>query len=392
MIKKINLKKPPKGLTRPGHPWVYRSQIQFPPGSIVPGDLVDIYTERDRFVGRGYINPHSEISVRLLSRQAVPIDRDFFSERFRRAAAFRARFVKDTNAYRLVSSEGDDLPGLVIDRYGEVLVVQFLTAGMERLRPIVLEALEQAVPNRGVYERSDAPSRKFEGLVERTGWVRKDCGDEIRVIENGIETAVDLAAGHKTGSYLDQRENRAILAGLGVGRALDAFCYEGGFSLALAKAGARVVAVDAQVEAIRRAEAHRKRNGLPESSIEFRVANVFDELKTLEKAHEKFDLVILDPPSFVKNKAAIEGAMSGYKEILLRSMKLLSEDGLLAVFSCSYHVDDRLLMQASLSAALDTQKKLRLMRFLKQSNDHPVNPFIPETLYLKGFLFTVASA
>ncbi len=361
-------------------------QVQIPHGM-----LVDVATERGRYIGRGYFNPDSQIAVRLLSRDAEEIGVDFFRRRIEQAAALRRRFVKDSNAFRLVSSEADGLPGFIADLYSEVLVVQFLTRGMEELRPFVLEALKDAVPNRGIYERSDSGSRKLEGLESRVGWVEKNCGDEVIIRERDIEYAVRFGEGHKTGLYLDQRENRFLFRDLGLGgRVLDAFCYEGGFGLHLARAGADVTGVDIQQENLDRAAQHRERNGLSEKNLRFKQADVFDELKELETRKEKFDLVILDPPSFVKKKAALDGAMAGFKEILLRGMKILVPDGLLAVFSCSYHVDEQRLLESALSAAADTRKNLKLVRFLKQSADHPIDPRIPETYYLKGFLFQVS--
>ncbi|MGH7198459.1 MAG: class I SAM-dependent rRNA methyltransferase [Candidatus Omnitrophota bacterium] len=389
---RVTLNKIPGNFSRFGHPWIYRSQIKSAESAVSPGDLVSVYSEKNNFIGVGYHNKASEITIRLLTRKPEVIDKGFFAAKIMKAAEFRKRVVSGSNACRLVSSEGDDLPGLIVDQYGEVAVVQFLTLGMDRLRPLVLEALEAAVPSRGVYERSDSSSRKIEGLPEKVGWIRRDCGDEVTIQEGDIRYAIHFGAGHKTGMYLDQRENRLFIAGLGVkGEAIDAFCYEGGFGLHLAKAGCRVLGIDSQEDVIRRAEAQRELNGITPEALQFKVANVFDQLKMFEKEKRKFDLVILDPPSFVKKKAALEGALSGYKEIILRSMKILNEDGKLAVFSCSYHVDENLLMQASLSAASDVRRTLRVLKFLKQSADHPINPFIPETYYLKGFLFQVSS-
>ncbi len=389
MEKTIYLNRPRKGQSRTGHPWIYASQVERTEGDPMPGDLVRVRSGK-ALVGTGYFNPQSQIRVRLVARGEAHVDLAFIKKRLEAAAAFRERWVKDTNSMRLVSSEADGLPGLIIDRYGEVLIVQFLTMGMERLRPLVLEAMEAVLPSKGIYEKSDSSSRRIEGLEERVGWVRKDCGDAVTIVEGGVKFAMSFEEGHKTGFYLDQRESRMALAAMSLkGDALDAFCYEGGFGMHLARAGMRVLGIDIQPETVKRAEVNRKLNGLTEAQLSFRAANVFDELKALEKEGKKYDLVILDPPSFVKKKAALEGALTGYKEILLRGMRLTKEGGLLAVFSCSYHVDENLLMQTSMEAAHDTRRSLRLMRFLKQSSDHPIDPFIPETYYLKGFLFSV---
>ncbi|HTL69689.1 MAG TPA: class I SAM-dependent rRNA methyltransferase [Candidatus Eisenbacteria bacterium] len=399
----VQLKAGPQGATRFGHPWIYKNQVKDVAGAPEPGQLVRVLGERG-IVGLGYYNPRSEIAVRLLCRGAAEsgatVDAAFFRERIERAAAFRRRNVSETNAWRLVSSEADGLPGLIVDRYGEVLVVQFLTQGMERLKDAVIAALEEASPSRGIFERSDSGSRRLEGLEDRVGWIRRDCGDSVEIVEGEIRCEVRFGEGHKTGFYLDQRENRLLFGQLAkqeaaaqaprTPEALDAFCYEGGFSLHLAAAGFNVLGIDIQPEVLARAEENRRLNGL-DARIEFRAADVFDELKALEKGGRRFDFVVLDPPSFVKKKSAVEGALAGYKEILLRGMRLLRENGRLAVFSCSYHVDENLLMQSAMAAAYDVRRSLRVLKFLKQSADHPINPFIPETYYLKGFLFEVST-
>lgn len=393
--KAVLLRSDARGQARPGHPWIYKSQIQGERGSPKDGDLVRVLTGKRQFLGLGYFNGRSQITVRFLTRREETVDAQFFKAKIRDAAAYRERFVKDTNAYRVVSSEGDGLPGLVVDRYGDVLVVQFLTLGMERLREPLLEALRECIPSRGIYERSDAPSRRLEGLEERTGWIERSCGDEVEVYEREARFMLRFGEGHKTGLYLDQRENRLMIADFAAahmaagGRVLDAFCYEGAFGLHLALKGFQVLGVDIQEEAVQRAQAHRALNGVDAERLSFRAGNLFGVLKAMDAAKERFDLIVVDPPSFVRSKDALEGALSGYKEILLRGFRILNPGGLLAVFSCSHHLDDGHLMQVSMSAAWDARRQIRLLKFLKQSMDHPINPFIPETVYLKGFLFTV---
>lgn len=355
-----------------------------------PGEVLSVLTESGKLMGKGYWNPKSEISLRLLTRRDEAIDADFFRGRLRTALGLRKRTAAETDAFRVVSSEADDLAGLVVDKYAEVLVVQFLTLGMEKMRQMILPVLNEAVPNRGVYEKSDAPSRKLEGLADRIGWIEKSCGDEVVIHEKDIEIELQFGEGHKTGWYLDQRENRALLRDVAEpGEALDVFCYEGGFGLQLAKAGMNVLGIDSQKDVLQRAEEHRRRNKIPEERLRFEAANAFERLKELDKSGRKFDLVVLDPPSFVKQKTALGGALSGYKELLLRAFRMLNERGKLAVFSCAYHLDDHLLMQACLSAAQDAKRPLKILRFMKQASDHPIDPFIPETYYLKGFLFQV---
>ncbi len=391
MIKTIILKKTVGGSSRPRHPWIYKSQIKTHDPSIKAGEIVDVVTDRNRFIGRGYYNPRSQITVRILSTESEPIDASFFSRKFTEARSYRSRCVSQTNAWRLVSSEADGLPGLIVDQYGEVLVVQILTAGMEAQRVAILEALDAVIVSRGVYERSDSSSRRIEGLEEKKGWIKKECGEEVEIYEGDIRYRMSFGEGQKTGFYLDQRDNRLLLASFGFqGRVLDAFCYVGGFSLPLGLKGCEVTGIDIQEDAIRQAKENRRLNGLDESKVTFEVGNAFNKLREYEKSARKFNVVILDPPSFVKKKEALSGALSGYKEICLRSLKLLEKDGHLAVFSCSYHLDENLLMQVMMSAALDAKRDVRVVKFLKQSLDHPINPFIPETYYLKGFLFWVA--
>lgn len=380
------------GPGRTGHCWVYRSQIGKIEGQVEPGALVRVQSDKGYPVGVGYYNNRSEIVVRLLALRQESLPQGLIQDRLREAAEWRRRFVKDTNACRIVASEADGLPGLIVDLYDTTAVVQFLTLGMEALREQVLEGVSSVLEPSSIYERSDAPSRQIEGLEARTGWIGRPGAASVEVREGPVRYRVHFDRGHKTGLYLDQRENRMLLAGLGLGRkALDVFCYEGGFGLHLALAGVQVLGIDAQADAIARAEENRRINNLTEQQLNFRTANAFDELKQLEKAPERFDLVVLDPPSFVRKKEALEGAVAGYKELILRSMKLLHDGGFLAVFSCSYHMDEHLLLQTCMSAAWDTHKDLRLTRFLRQAQDHPIHPFVPETYYLKGYLFSVRS-
>lgn len=389
----LTLKRPTRGGSgRMGHCWIYRSQIDKMEGRPDPGGLVRVHSDKGYPVGVGYYNDRSEIVVRLLAYREEALPPGFIMARLKEAAEWRRRFVKDTNACRIVASEADGLPGLIVDLYDTTAVVQFLTLGMENLREEVLEGIRSTLEPEAIYERSDAPSRQIEGLEPRTGWIGNPGAAVVEVHEGRVRYRVHFEQGHKTGLYLDQRDNRMLLASLGLGRkALDVFCYEGGFGLHLALSGAKVVGIDAQADAIARAEENRRINGLTEAQLSFKTANAFDELKHLERSQERFDLVVLDPPSFVRKKDALEGAVSGYKELILRSMKLLQEGGFLAVFSCSYHMDEHLLLQTCMSAAWDTRKDLRLTRFLRQAQDHPIHPFVPETYYLKGYLFSVRS-
>ncbi len=393
MTRQVVLKRPPQGALRFGHPWIYRDQIKEVAPEAQPGDVLRVMTETDKFLARAYWNPKSEITLRVMTRKDEEVDGAFLRGRISKALELRRRLVKDTNSFRLISSEADGLPGLIVDKYDDVLVAQFLTLGMDKMKAAVVEALSEIVPNKGVYERSDASVRKLEGLPETAGWIGKPGPDEVIIREKDVEIGLRFGAGHKTGWYLDQRENRFLLREHAVpgGQALDAFCYEGGFGLQLAKAGMNVLGIDSQKDVIERAEAHRKRNGLSDTQLSFQIGNAFDVLKDIEKSGRKFDMIVMDPPSFVKQKSALKGALSGYKEILIRGFKMLNSGGKLAVFSCAYHLDDNFLMEASLAAARDARVNLRLLKFLKQSADHPIDPFIAETYYLKGFLFEVSN-
>jgi 23S rRNA (cytosine1962-C5)-methyltransferase len=394
MSKRIILKKPPQGSLRPGHPWIYKNQVKETEGIPEPGDIIDVVTESGRFLARGYWNPKSEIAIRVLSRQPIDIGIDFFRAQIAAAREFRKLVVKDTNAFRLISSEADGLPGLIVDQYGDVLVLQILTLGMEKMRETIIQALSDEIPYRGLYEKSDVSFRLKEGLEIKVGWIDQRCGDEVVVYEKDIEFGMRFGEGHKTGLYLDQRDNRFILrdqvkAG---DKVLDVFCNEGAFGLHMARVGCDVTGIEIQEDAVKKAQEHRSRNKIDPERYRILQENAFDALKRLERSSDRYDLIILDPPSFVKQKSALGGAMTGYKETLLRSFKICKEGGLVAVFSCAYYMDENLLMQVSLQAALDARKTLRLLKFLKQGQDHPINPFIPETYYLKGFLFQVSSA
>ncbi len=390
--KQAILKRPPQGSLRYGHSWVYRNQLKEISADAEPGEILSIMTESGKFMGKAYWNPKSQISMRILTRREETVDEVFFRARFEKALDFRKKTVTDTNAFRVISSEADDLPGLIVDRYADVLVAQFLTLGMEKNKALIVPALQEVFPDCGIFERSDASSREMEGLKESVGWIEKKCAGETLIHEKDVEFAMRFGEGHKTGWYLDQRENRFLLRGMVTPdeEILDVFCYEGGFSLQFAKAGARVLAIDSQKDVISRAEEHRTRNKISPEALHFEVANAFEKLKELEKSGRKFDWIVLDPPSFVKQKSALSGALSGYKELLLRAFKMLKPEGKLAVFSCAYYLDDHFLMQVSMAAAQDAKRLIKILKFMKQASDHPINPFIPETYYLKGYLFQVS--
>ncbi len=376
------------------HPWIFSGAIERVTGQPQNGDTVAVHALQGTFLGYAAYNALSKISARMWSwQESDRMDADFFHHKINVALAARSalNIAQHSTGIRLIHGEADGLPGLVVDQYNDVLVMQIGSAGAEKWREVFVEILQNLCRPACIYERSDSDSRTLEGLPERNGVLLGTLPDALVLTEHGIRFGVDVAHGQKTGFYLDQRENRILIGNLGVkGSCLDAFCYEGGFGLHLARGGAKeVMGIDSQSEAIARAQENCRLNGFSEDTVHFRTANVFDALKEFESQKKRFDLVVLDPPSFVKKKSALEGALAGYKEITLRSMKILNDPGLLAVFSCSHHVTDDLLMQVCMSAARDVRKSLKVIRFLKQSADHPIDPFIPETYYLKGFLLEI---
>jgi len=405
-----------------GHPWIYQGSVLRAPEGIEDGAVVQVKDHRQRLLGIGFFNSKSKIRVRLLSRERVEINRDFFRERITAARAVRARHLSGATSFRVVNSESDLLSGLIVDKYEDVLVIQLSALGMDRRKPAIVHALEELFQPRAILERSDVGSRKFEGLLpsstgrppsEETangkeqvaGILSGSLDQPVPVRLNGIVFETDLAgsqgpAGHKTGMYLDQQVNYRLVAEL-VAKAgrdaqvLDCFTFVGGFALHAARAGAsHVHAVDQSGPAIAQAQRNAELNGVGDR-CSFETANVFDWLKeqTTTRPHEKliprFDLIILDPPSFTRNRAAVADALRGYKEIHLRALKLLKPGGILATFCCSHHVDAQLFQEVILAAAYDAHRVLRRTAIYTQSADHPVLPSIPETEYLKGFAFEV---
>ena len=373
-----------------GHPWIYRNEIGRTDGAWAPDEAVAVYASDRSFVGRGFYNPKTPIACRILTRNDEPIDITFFRRRIETALAYRQGLALDTDAYRVVSSEGDHLPGLVVDRYGDQLVVQCLTLGMEQNRHFLLPVLESLLAPRGIFFKPDRAAQTSEGLQGISGWLRGKGAKELEIREAGARFWVDLEGGQKTGFYLDQRDGRRAVAALAQGkRLLDAFCYTGGFACAALLAGAReAVAIESSPEALALAQRNAELNGVADR---FRLidGNAFDELRRLERARESFDLVILDPPSFTRRRDTVEAALRGYKEINLRALRLLTPGGILASFSCSHHVSPALFDDVLRAAAADVGRDLRLLATLTQALDHPILLTVPETLYLKGRLCQV---
>jgi len=377
-----------------GHPWIYNNEVLRLATPASDGDLVQVKDHRQRLLGTGFYNSRSKINVRLLAPDRIIPNESFFEERIRAALAVRQRHLPNATSFRVVNAESDFLSGLIVDKYEDVLVVQISALGMDLRKAHIVAALQKIFSPRAIAERSDVASRKFEGLAESNGALFGEVGGPVSVNLNGIKFETDLVAGHKTGMYLDQQANyQAVSQFAKNGQVLDCFSFLGGFGLHAARAGAaHVHLLDQSADAIAASERNAKTNGLADK-CSFETVNVFDWLKlnTAVKPHERviprFDLIILDPPSFTRNRASVPDALRGYKEIHLRALKLLKPGGTLATFCCSHHVSPELFQDTLLSAAFDTRHVLRRVASYAQSPDHPVIPMIPETEYLKGFAF-----
>ncbi|MDE3179455.1 MAG: class I SAM-dependent rRNA methyltransferase [Acidobacteriota bacterium] len=362
-----------------GHPWIYRSDVKEDAG-IEPGAIVRMLDRRNRYWGQALYSVSSQIALRLLTREERVFDRDYLEERILQAAAFRGLIAAGAEAYRVVSSEGDQLPSLIIDRYGDCFAVQTLSQGMERLKSQVVGILEDRFHARSIIERNDAAVRKLEGLPEITGMLR---GSEHEVVasENGVKFKFDLLAGQKTGGFLDQRENRAAAREYAHGRALDCFCYQGGFALQMAQRCESVIGVDSSGEALKSAHDNQDLNG--SANVEWREANCFDFLKAADHAGERFDTVVVDPPAFARTRRHLDAALGAYKELNLRAMKILNAGGFLITCSCSHHVSEADFLGALASAAVDAHRTVTVVERRTQARDHPILLTVPETHYLK---------
>ncbi|MGA3285541.1 MAG: class I SAM-dependent rRNA methyltransferase [Verrucomicrobiota bacterium] len=380
-----------------GHPWIYHGEILRLTQPPADGELVQVKDHRQRFLGVGFFNSKSKINVRVLSPERVEVNEHFFEERIRAALAVRQKHLPDATSFRVVNAESDFLSGLIVDKYEDVLVVQISSLGMDQRKAMIVGTLQKIFSPRAILERSDVASRKFEGLEETGGILAGELSGPVSVNLNGLKFKTDLVGGHKTGLYLDQQVNYLAVSQFvppsREAQVLDCFSFLGGFGLHAARAGAaHVHLLDQSAEAIETSKRNAVTNGLAEK-CSFEAVNVFDWFKaqTAVKPHEKviprFDLIVLDPPSFTRNRASVPDALRGYKEIHLRALKLLKTGGTLATFCCSHHVNAATFQDVILSAAYDTRRVLRRVATYSQSPDHPVIPMIPETEYLKGFAF-----
>jgi len=338
----------------------------------------------DQLIGVAHYSSTSQITLRLLSNRAEPVDREFFRRRLIQAIAHRERVVENSNACRLVFSEADLLPGLIVDRYGPYLVVQLLTQGMDRARDLITDCLTELLHPAGILARNDSSVRRLEGLPLETTTLAGEIPERAAVEMNGLKLEADLLHGQKTGVYLDQRENYVAAAKHARGRVLDCFTSTGGFALHVAGRAESVEAVDSSAAALASAEANARANGI--ANIQFRQADVFDFLSGLDR---KYAMIILDPPAFAKSRKQLEAAARGYKEINLRALRLLEPGGVLVTCSCSHHVSEAMLLQIVAEAALETGKTLRILERHAQAADHPILLTVPETLYLKCLILEV---
>jgi len=366
---------------RSGHPWIYRADVA--DARAGAGDIVQVRNVRGRALGSALFSDRSQITLRMLSYGDVLADEALLRRRIEAAVAFRETLAIDATAYRLVHGEGDLLPSLVVDRYGDYLVVQALSQGTDRLLPSVVAALTDRLHPRGILARNDPRTRSLEGLEQRVEVLAGDVPDVVTVTEAGVEYDVDLRRGQKTGLFLDQRENRIAAAAYVRGRLLDCFTYNGGFALVLGRRAQETIAFDLSEDAIGRVRRNATRNHI---AVDARVGNVFDELRGLERLGERFDTIVLDPPAFAKNKAALANARAGYKEINLRALKLLNPGGTLVTCSCSYNVNEAAFAEIVYEASVDAQAHVTVVEKRMQGRDHPVLLGVPETYYLKCFI------
>jgi len=379
-----------------GHPWVYQGSVLRLSQPMADGELVQVKDHRQRFLGVGFYNSRSKINVRVIAWDRLEVNQAFFEERIQAPLALRKKYLPEATSFRVVNAESDFLSGLIVDKYEDVLVLQISSLGMDQRKPFIVAALQRLLSPRAIVERSDVAARKFEGLPESSGTLSGESDGPVTVELNGLKFEADLKAGHKTGLYLDQQLNYQTVATLSRGgQVLDCFSFIGGFGLHAAKAGAaHVHMLDQSADAIAAATRNAEVNGLAEK-CSTEAVNVFDWLQaqTMTKPHEKivprWDVIVLDPPSFTRNRASVPNALRGYKEIHLRALKLLKVGGTLATFCCSHHVDAGLFQDTVLSAAFDCRRILRRVATFSQSPDHPIIPMIPETEYLKGFAFEV---
>ncbi len=389
------LKKGEGRVIKAGGMWIYDNEIARIDGTFINGDIIEVHDFDGYFMGYGFINMHSKIRIRLMARKKEHEINDTFLERRVRNAWDYRRTVCDTGCCRVIFGEADFLPGLVVDKFSDVLVVESLALGIDRLKPKILDILvrvmaEDGIQIRGIYERSDAKVREQEGMERYKGFIGEPFDTQVEIEENGVKYMVDIEDGQKTGFFLDQKYNRLAIQRLCRGKkVLDCFTHTGSFALnAVAAGAADVLGVDASELGCRQAEANARLNGF-EDRVSFRCADVFELLPELERLGERYDVVILDPPAFTKSRSSVKNAVKGYREINLRGMKLIKDGGYLATCSCSHFMDQELFAKTIREAARGAHKRLRQVEFRTQACDHPILWAADQSYYLKFYIFQV---
>lgn len=373
-----------------GHPWIFGNEVNTIEGDVTAGEIVEVYTHDKKFIGKGYINPKSQIMVRLLTRdRSETIDEVFFLGRLRQAWEYRRKLGYTENC-RLVFGEADDLPALIIDKFNDYFVIQTLSLGIDRWKPAIVKAIEQTFIPKGIYERNDVPVRELEGMSQQKGFLSAPFDTQIVIRENGLQIHVDIENGQKTGYFLDQHDNRrAIRHIVKDAEVLGAFCYTGSFETHAAHYGARsVLGLDISESAVAQARRNAELNGL-EKICRYEAVNAFDALKQWSKEGRQYDVVMLDPPAFTKSRETIQKAVTGYKEINLRGMKLVKKGGFLVTSSCTNLVQPALFLETIHAAAKDARRKLRQVTFQAQASDHPIIDGWENTNYLKFLIVQV---
>jgi 23S rRNA (cytosine1962-C5)-methyltransferase len=365
---------------RQGHLWVYRSDVRHA-GDVEGGAIVEVVDEASNFVGQAFYSNASEIALRFLTTSKEQINRDWWRARLRNCGARRTAIQRQTNAYRLVYSEGDLLPSIIVDVYDGHYVLQTLSQGSDRIQSELVELLVEEFQPKSIFELNDARVRQLEELELRSGIVYGESPGEIAVSQNGIRFVVSPRTGQKTGAFLDQRENYAAAQRVAYGRALDCFTFNGGFALHLAQHCDSVLGIDISDDAVAAAERNAALNDV--TNVKFTAANVFDALREMETSRERFDTIVLDPPAFTKSRATVKSGARGYKEINLRALKLLNPGGLLITCTCSYHLNEEMFLDIIAQSALDARRRLQVIERRGQASDHPVLLGVPETHYLK---------
>jgi 23S rRNA (cytosine1962-C5)-methyltransferase len=383
-MSKISVNKKGAKRVRAGHLWIYKSDlVRIEAGG---GDIVTVVDEGNNFIGKAFYSDRSEISLRIFTINNETVDKEFWRRKIVESAN-RRRESRLSNAFRLVNSEADLIPSLIVDDYDGNFVIQTLSQSSEKLKETFVEILLEEFQPKSIIQRNDAKVRLLEGLEQINSILDGQVADEIIIEQNGVKFYVSLLDGQKTGTFLDQRENHLVSRKYAFGRALDCFTFNGGFALNLAGVCDSVVGLDISEDAVKQSNRNVELNEI--QNVKFQTANVFDALRDLEKSGEKFDTIVLDPPAFVKNRAALKGAIRGYKEINLRALKLLNEGGILITCSCSYHFTEEIFLEVLEEASRNAHKRLHLIEKRMQAADHPILLGMPESYYLKCFILRV---